>query len=51
MISQIFYGFELPVGTWFSTFRVNDDETWNRIKKGELKGFSVEGSFIEMEKA
>lgn len=39
------YGFSLPVGTWFVSYRINDDETWKRIKDGELKGFSLAGEF------
>ena len=33
---------DLPIGTWFAGFKVNNIETWDRIKSGELKGFSVE---------
>jgi hypothetical protein len=40
------YGFDLPVGTWMVMYRINDDETWEKIKSGELKGFSVEGHFV-----
>lgn len=32
----------LPVGTWFATFKVNNVDVWERIKSGELRGFSVE---------
>lgn len=39
---------ELPVGTWFAGMKVNNIETWERIKNGELKGFSVE-SMISLE--
>ena len=39
------YGFSLPVGTWFVSYRINDDDTWNRIKNGELRGFSLAGEF------
>ena len=39
---------ELPVGTWFCGMKVNNVETWERVKKGELKGFSVE-SMISLE--
>lgn len=42
------YGFDLPIGTWMIAMKVNDDETWNRIKNGELKGFSVE-SFVSLD--
>ncbi len=41
------YGFgDLPVGTWFVSMKVDDLETWNKIKAGELNGFSVEGAFM-----
>ncbi len=32
----------LPIGTWFCGFYVNNNDVWERIKSGELKGFSVE---------
>lgn len=39
-------GFEsLPMGTWFITAKVNNDETWAKIKSGELTGFSIDGLF------
>lgn len=38
----------LPIGTWFAGMKVNNIETWERIKSGELKGFSVE-SMISLE--
>jgi hypothetical protein len=41
------YGFALPVGTWYVSYKINDDRTWERIKEGELKGFSLAGPFIE----
>jgi len=41
-------GFNVPVGTWMTAFKVNNIDTWNRIKDGELKGFSVE-SMISLE--
>lgn len=39
---------QLPIGTWFIAMKVNNIETWERIKSGELKGFSVE-SMISLE--
>lgn len=36
---------DYPNGTWFVGAKVNCDETWQRIKSGEFKGFSVEGFF------
>jgi hypothetical protein len=41
------YGFALPEGTWYVTYKINDDATWERIKSGELKGFSLAGGFIQ----
>lgn len=46
-----FYGFDsLKIGTWFGVYKIKNDDTWERIKKGELKGFSVAGNFIERAK-
>lgn len=39
---------ELPIGTWFAGYKVNNIEVWNRIKDGSLKGFSVE-AMIDLE--
>ena len=45
------YGFSLPVGTWMVKLRIDNDEMWDKIKSGELKGLSIEGYFInKMEK-
>jgi len=45
------YGFDLPDGTWFVKMKIENDEMWNKIKDGELKGLSIEGYFInKMEK-
>jgi hypothetical protein len=41
------YGFSLPSGSWMVSYRINDEETWQKIKAGELKGFSIAGDFIE----
>ena len=40
-------GYVLPEGTWYVSYKVNDDTTWDRIKNNELKGFSLAGPFIE----
>ncbi len=39
------YGFDLPNGTWFAVMKVENDEAWQKVKNGEVKGFSIEGSF------
>ena len=41
-------GINVPEGTWMVAMKVNNIETWERIKKGELNGFSVE-SMISLE--
>lgn len=39
-------GFEdAPEGSWFISAKINNDEVWQKIKSGEVKGFSVEGLF------
>jgi hypothetical protein len=39
-------GFEdAPDGSWFGSFKVDSDDAWNKVKNGEVKGFSVEGVF------
>jgi hypothetical protein len=41
------YGFaDLPVGSWFVKFRILNDEVWDKIKQGQLRGLSVEGDFL-----
>jgi len=42
------YGFELPEGTWMIGVKVDDDKTWEAVKNGEVKGFSIEGWFAPM---
>lgn len=39
-------GFEdVADGSWFISAKVNNEDVWNKIKAGEVKGFSVEGLF------
>ena len=39
-------GFKLSNGSWFGSYKVDNDEVWNDfVKTGEFKGFSVEGVF------
>ena len=40
-------GFDVPKGTLMQARRINDEETWNMVKEGRLRGFSVEGMFLE----
>ena len=41
------YNFDLPVGTWMVSVKVNNDDIWNQVKAGEVKGFSIEGYFAD----
>ena len=42
---------ELPDGSWFGSFKVENDDIWKKVKDGTYTGFSVEGLFTEdMEK-
>lgn len=40
-------GMDLPNGTWLAAMKVNNDDVWQRIKAGELRGFSVE-AFVDL---
>ncbi len=39
---------ELSNGSWFISAKVNNEDVWNKVKSGEIKGFSVEGIFTYM---
>jgi hypothetical protein len=41
------YGFGLPKGTWMISMKVNNEEVWNDVKEGKVKGFSIEGYFAD----
>jgi hypothetical protein len=41
------YNFNLPKGTWMISMKVNNDEIWQKVKDGEVKGFSIEGHFVD----
>jgi hypothetical protein len=46
------YGYDLPIGTWFVSMKIDNDDVWNEIKDGNtIKGLSIEGVFVDkMEK-
>ena len=47
------YGSSVPIGTWMISMKVDNEDVWQRVKKGEIKGFSIEGYFadkLEMQK-
>lgn len=44
-------GFEdVADGSWFCAYKINNEEVWESVKKGDFNGFSVEGNF-ELEPA
>lgn len=42
---SVMKGFNQPIGTWFTIFRVDDDEVMAKIEAGEIKGVSIDGTF------
>jgi len=45
---------DIPKGTWMVSYKVDNDELWNKVTTGEVQGFSIEGIFskniIKMDK-
>ena len=41
-IPERFRGLNLQAGTWIRSYKINDPGVWNKVKKGEFGGFSVE---------
>ena len=39
------YGYDLPNGTWFVKMKITNDDVWQEIKSGNLRGLSIEGYF------
>ena len=42
------YDLDVPIGSWMVMAKVENDEIWNRIKEGELQGFSIE-AFVNLD--
>ncbi len=41
-------GYSVPKGTWMCSMKVNNVDVWQKlVKEGIVKGFSIEGSFVE----
>ena len=36
---------DVKKGTWFVSYKVENEELWQKVKNGEVLGFSVEGMF------
>ena len=39
------YGFDLPKGTWMVKMKIENEDLWQKIKSGDIKGLSIEGYF------
>jgi hypothetical protein len=47
---SVHLGMNYPIGTWFIGTKVDNDEAWERVKSGEVKGFSIEAQFAKPSK-
>ena len=41
------FNFNVPVGSWMVSVKVDNDEIWNQVKEKSVKGFSIEGFFVD----
>ena len=42
---------QIPDGSWIVSYKVENNDVWNKIKSGEVKGFSVQGVFNLIDEA
>ena len=41
------YGYDLPKGSWMVSMSIQNDDLWQKVKSGELRGLSIEGYFVD----
>ena len=42
------YGYKnLPKGTWMVSMKIENDAIWDMVKRKEVKGYSIEGYFVD----
>tara|TARA_R100001463_G_scaffold28410_6_gene65101 strand:+ start:333 stop:1331 length:999 start_codon:yes stop_codon:yes gene_type:complete len=41
------YDLNVPMGTWMVSMKVLNDDVWEQVKSGVVKGFSIEGYFAD----
>ena len=41
------YGLDVPVGTWMVSVKCSNDKVWEKVKKNEVSGFSIEAFFSD----
>ena len=39
------YGIKATAGSWAIAMKVENDDVWEKVKSGDVKGFSIEGMF------
>lgn len=42
------YGIDVPVGSWLMAAKVENEEIWQKIKAGEMNGYSIE-AFVNLD--
>jgi hypothetical protein len=42
---SVHLGIDVPINTWLVGAYISNDALWERIKSGEVKGFSIEGNY------
>jgi len=43
-----YYGLDVPLGTWMVSVKVDNEAIWQEwVKEGKVKGFSIEGYFVD----
>ena len=42
------YGIDVPIGSWLMAAKVENEDIWNKIKSGEMNGFSIE-AFVNLD--
>ena len=45
------YGLNVPVGSWIGTFKVDNEEVKEKLRKGELRAVSIEGLFQHLQRS
>ena len=40
-------GFKVPTGTWMVAMKIDNEDIWQKVKAGKVRGFSIEGFFTE----
>lgn len=41
------YSYDVPLGTWFISMKIENDQVWDAVKAGTVKGYSIEGHFAD----